>query len=352
MRNAPSRTTAAGNATYASERMSPAAGYLEVCTSSRLHFGLWTLSRQAARRYGGVGAMVTQPRLRLRLEPAAGFGVAGLLADRVGEAACRWSRFYGRPLPDCRLRLLEAPALHVGLGVGTQLALATARLLHAWWNEPLPPPPVLARSVGRGRRSAVGVYGFLGGGLIVESGKSPGEWLSPLEARVFLPDSWRFLLVRPRCERGLCGSDEEEALARCAERGDELAGALAETARTSLLPAARDGNFAAFAQALARYSALAGDCFRFVQGGRYGSEVIRRLVHWLEHQQVPAFGQSSWGPTLFVLMPDQHSAESLAQTIREELPHESLELVITAPANKEAQLLSAGKPSADDCNEP
>ena len=52
-------------------------------------------------------------------------------------------------------------------------------------------PAELAQSVGRGLRSAVGTYGFVHGGMIAERGKLPGEVISPLDARVVLPEDWR-----------------------------------------------------------------------------------------------------------------------------------------------------------------
>ena len=42
----------------------------------------------------------------------------------------------------------------------------------------------LTRLTGRGRRSAVGTYGFVQGGFLVETGKVPGESLAPLALRI------------------------------------------------------------------------------------------------------------------------------------------------------------------------
>ena len=66
-------------------------------------------------------------------------------------------------------------------------------------------PQELALSVGRGLRSAVGTYGFVFGGLIVEQGKLPDEPISPLDCRIDLPEAWRFVLVRPLGLTGIAG---------------------------------------------------------------------------------------------------------------------------------------------------
>ena len=50
----------------------------------------------------------------------------------------------------------------------------------------MPPLDVdeLAHTAGRAKRSAVGLYGFLHGGLIVEAGRLPHDAVSPLVAAV------------------------------------------------------------------------------------------------------------------------------------------------------------------------
>ena len=55
----------------------------------------------------------------------------------------------------------------------------------------------IARRVGRGERSAVGVHGFDRGELVVEGGKRPGEDVSPVLARLELPTAWRVVLFTP-----------------------------------------------------------------------------------------------------------------------------------------------------------
>ena len=50
---------------------------VRIIAPSRLHFGLWSLGGDGTRRFGGVGAMVQQPALRLlAIETPAVSGVA------------------------------------------------------------------------------------------------------------------------------------------------------------------------------------------------------------------------------------------------------------------------------------
>ena len=146
-----------------------------------MHFGLFALAAapddveaafdtDARRSYGGVGVMVAHPCITLRIRAAQGFRVTGELSERTGTFARRWAEFYGQSLDNLELATIDAPPDHVGLGTGTQLGLAIAAGLGAFHGQPLPPVEELARSVGRGLRSAIGAYGFTMGGLIVERG--------------------------------------------------------------------------------------------------------------------------------------------------------------------------------------
>src|SRR5262245_47692582 len=103
---------------------------VQVTAPSRLHFGLWSLAG-AGRQFGGVGAMIEQPGLKLELAPAEQFVAGGPLADRAKRFAAHWAAFHRAALPACEIRLLAAPPEHVGLGTGTQLGLAVAAGLNA-----------------------------------------------------------------------------------------------------------------------------------------------------------------------------------------------------------------------------
>src|SRR5262245_12854177 len=184
---------------------------ISVTAPSRLHFGLWSLGGAEARQFGGVGAMVQQPALRLSLQAAERLEATGPVAERAGVFARCWGELHGTPDLACRIVVQDALPEHAGLGSGTQLALAVAAGLNALCGLPSQSAQELALSVGRGLRSAVGTYGFVFGGLIVEQGKLPEEPISPLDCRIDLPEAWRFVLVQPRSMAGLAGEDEIDA---------------------------------------------------------------------------------------------------------------------------------------------
>jgi beta-RFAP synthase len=257
------------------------------------------------RNFGGVGLMVDQPGLGLRVEPADDWAGAGPLADRaVGFAR----RFVGtlpakeqRPF---RVTVECAPGEHTGLGVGTQLGLAVAKAIavetgHSDWAA-----TELAVRVGRGERSAIGVHGFDHGGLIVEGGKRPGEAVSPLVARLAVPAEWRVLVYSPPGDAAWQGGRERQAFARLAEAGPSPAEteALCRIVLTGMLPALAVADPEGFGEAVYEFNARVGDAFAPVQGGRYGSPAAAALVTRLRGLGVKGVGQSSWGPTVFAVV--------------------------------------------------
>ncbi|NLY02179.1 MAG: hypothetical protein GXY83_39345 [Rhodopirellula sp.] len=299
---------------------------VRVFAPSRLHFGMLSIHRAGGRRFGGIGAMVDVPGLHIAVESARHLEVAGLLAERTRQIAERLAASGGET--QCRIEVIQAPREHIGLGTGTQLSMAVAAGLNALAGRPPLDAIQLARCVGRGERSAVGLYGFVHGGVLFERGKADGEEISPLVARVELPSEWRFVLLCPRGVVGLSGDAERQAFASLPPAPEERAAKLDRLARESLLPAAERADFDGFSDALYEFGYLAGLSFAQEQGGPFAGRRLASLVA-LARRFARGVGQSSWGPTLFALCRDQQSAERFRQRILDATAGESLDTWIS-----------------------
>ncbi|MFO0841006.1 MAG: hypothetical protein U0797_01225 [Gemmataceae bacterium] len=267
--------------------------------------------------------MIDAPGLSLRVEPSNGWSAEGPLAERALEFAYRAVglapavRTAGinpaAHLPPRRIIVESAPREHVGLGVGTQLGLAVARGLAASWGIEAS-VPALAKSVGRGLRSALGVYGFEQGGVLVEAGKVNNE-LSPLVARLPFPEAWRVVFVVPSTATGRHGAEERAAFER-------LTAPLAATESLSrlvllgMLPALAAGDLEEFGEAVHDFNARSGEMFAPAQGGIYGNTEVADLISWLRSQGVRGVGQSSWGPGVFAVVGDEDQGQCLAARVR------------------------------------
>lgn len=287
-----------------------------VTAPSRIHFGLMSFGGAAGRQFGGVGLMIDRPGLLVWFKAAREFSTKGLLANRIETFARRWQAYHRlEALPECAIEVPLAPREHIGLGVGTQLAMSVAAGLSRFIGLPQQTPLELASSVGRGHRSAVGAYGFVLGGLIAERGKLPGEPVSPLDCHLHLPEAWRVLLVCPRHVAGLASDEEVKAFANLPPVPDEVTARLATIARDQLLPAAAQGDFAAFASAVYEYGRLSGECFAALQGGPYNGARLAALVRMLQRLGVVGVGQSSWGPTIFGILANPLEATRVCEAL-------------------------------------
>jgi len=315
---------------------------VHVRAPSRLHFGMFSFGRTDVPQFGGVGVLVEPPSIELSIHPADQFVVYGDHTPRVEQFARAFANSRQLPgVPACEIEV-SAPPDHIGLGVGTQLGLAVAAGLNRFLDLLDTPSAELAASVGRGARSAVGTHGFDRGGLIVDRGKIPGQSLGGCARRLEIPDTWRFVLARAvTTDRGLAGEPEREAFMRLPPVPPDVTTRLWQIVDDQMLPAIERADCDGFSDAVFRFNHLAGECFAPIQGGPFANPATERLVHAIREFGVPGAGQSSWGPTVFAITPDEHQAHKLASWLREQPQLAYEHIVIARPNNIGAQLSSS-----------
>jgi beta-ribofuranosylaminobenzene 5'-phosphate synthase len=295
---------------------------------ARLHLGMLDVAGGGGRRFGGLGVAVSRPATVVEASASDELIVEGPDAERGLTVArrCREALGLAGGTGGARIRVLEAIPAHVGLGSGTKLALAIAAAVAALAGQN-PEPRAVARAAGRGARSAVGLWTFVLGGLVVEGGVRPGvEQVAPLLARHAMPDDWYCVLAIPSAEPGLSGPAEEEAFARL--RPDATSAALiAQLVLTSLLPGLADRDLTEFGAALTRLQRLVGEAFAPVQGGVFHPRA-GALVDALLRLGAAGAGQSSWGPAVYGVVGGEEAGRELVRRMKAELPDAGrLELV-------------------------
>jgi beta-ribofuranosylaminobenzene 5'-phosphate synthase len=283
---------------------------------ARLHMGMLDVAGDRARRFGGFGVALSRPAAVVEATPSDDISAEGPDAERALAVATRCRDALGLP-GGARVRVLEAIPAHVGLGSGTKLALAvTAAVAELAGRQP--EPQAIARAAGRGARSAVGLWTFVLGGLVVEGGvRSGSDQAAPLLARHAVPDEWRCVLAIPEAEPGLSGRAEEEAFKRL--RPDpERAALIAQLVLTSLLPGLAEGDLSEFGGALTHVQRLVGESFASVQGGVFHPRA-GPLVDALLRFGAAGAGQSSWGPAVYGVVGDEQTGHELARRMADEL---------------------------------
>jgi beta-ribofuranosylaminobenzene 5'-phosphate synthase len=287
---------------------------IRVEAPARLHLGMLAVAGGGARRFGGLGVSVSRPAVILEAQPADELSVEGAEAERALTFARRSRDALGLA-GGAHLRVLEAIPPHVGLGSGTKLALAVAQAL-ATLHARSVDAPALAQAAGRAARSAVGMWTFALGGLVVEGGVRHGaERPAPLLMRHAVPDEWRIVLVVPNAEPGLSGVAEAQAFGRLVPSAERTA-AVAQIVLTSLLPALVERDLEEFGGALTRVQQLVGDAFAAVQGGRFHPRA-GALVDALLGGGAAGAGQSSWGPAVYGVVGSETAGRELARRMEE-----------------------------------
>lgn len=282
--------------------------------SPRLHFGVLDLRGSRGRWFGGIGAAMAKPTLLVSASHADTLVADGEDAARALESA-RLFLAHHHLRGGAVVRVHRALPAHVGLGSGTQLALAVGRALAELFGVETD-ARALARAVGRGKRSAIGTWTFDDGGLVVEGGRRAGsDECGPLIARVPIPSTWWCVVAIPEGVPGISGAGEADAFARLPAPPEHDVERVAHIVLMSLLPALADADLAGFGRALTQVQEITGRWFASVQGGTFApgpsAELVRQMAEW----GASGVGQSSWGPAVYGIVEGADAGHRLADRV-------------------------------------
>jgi len=318
-----------------------------VAVGGRLHFGFLNLSLAHERLYGSLGVALDEPRTVVAAEPAD--------AVRCDHDAGREYARRAVELLDVRgadVTVERTLPRHVGLGSGTQLALAVlAAVACAHGREPR--VRERAPELGRGGRSGVGVATFSSGGFVLDAGhpterftadRPPeGEWsVPPVAARHEVPDDWRFVVALPDAEPGRNGDAEDASMRSVVERADPaLADEIATVVTRRVLPALATDDHEAFGAAVAEVGRLNGAWYADQQGGVYRPPVGRVVSVLSDSAAIAGAGQSSWGPAVYGVTTADRAAAA-REAAREALSAADVggEVLVAEPRNRGARIES------------
>jgi beta-RFAP synthase len=300
---------------------------------ARLHLGFIDVSGSLGRRFGSLGLTLEEFSTVVDLRQAPAFEASGEDTERASACLRRLLDDYDPP-SSVRLSVLRAIPEHVGLGSGTQLALAVGRAFAALFDIPLPVATLAAR-LDRGARSGIGIGAFEEGGFVVDGGRGASGGYPPVISRMPFPANWRVLLVFDRTQRGL-HSEAERAAFRAAQAFPQATAAhLAHLVLMRIMPALTEEDFNTFAHALGEIQRTVGDYFAAAQGGRFTSPAVAQVLAWLESKGIAGVGQTSWGPTGFAIVDSEVRAQALMREARERYARvEALEFAVVAARNR------------------
>jgi beta-ribofuranosylaminobenzene 5'-phosphate synthase len=304
---------------------------IEVRTCARLHLGLLDNNGDQGRLYGSIGLAVNRPNLILRAETAEELHVEGAEVSRITAYAQRFIGRYGIP-KGAHLNLLSGIPAHVGLGSGTQLGLAVGTVLARLAGLSLSIGDI-ALAVERGMHSGIGIATFQHGGFVLDGGhrifKDPAAasgtrksrqiesgCVPPLLFRHPMPGDWHFVVVIPDAGPGFSGEKEHSAFLQLPVAPSSVVEKISWVLLMKMLPALVEKDIANFGEALTSIQCMVGDCFASVQGGRFATPVLGKLVEFLLEKGAAGAGQSSWGPTVYGLIEGKEQSRQLQQQVQ------------------------------------
>ena len=313
--------------------------HVSITTGARLHFGPLSVSAPAGGRFGGVGVMIDFPRTVLTAYEASADLIRGdeLTEKRVIEFLDR----VRTAIPDhyrvpCEIDVTETIPSHCGFGSGTQLGLAVALAASIVAKEPDPSLEELALRVGRGLRSAVGLYGFQQGGFLVDGGRVESNKLGTLVTRSDFPEDWRFVLASPQQAIGLSGDAEQSAFARQSAMPKLLTAELCRIVLMEWLPSVIEADFARCGDSMFEYGKAVGEFFSPTQGGVFAHPRMAAWADKIRQRGIPGVAQTSWGPTLAALCSSDAMAQQLHGDFAGDATWNDCSFQIVSPLNRGA----------------
>jgi beta-RFAP synthase len=325
---------------------------ITVVTGGRLHMGFFDLHGGVGRKFGSIGLSLTEPNLKISVSTSEKLRVFGTpsVADSTLEKASSIAQVLLEKLNITNaitIDIVQHISEHSGLGSGTQLALAIGAAIRKLHHLNLTTEQI-ALLTGRGGRSGIGIAAFDKGGLLIDGGRTTrinatsshlkSARVPPLIARYDFPSDWRILLIFDSSQPGIHGENELLAFSQLPEFPENLAAHLCRYVLMQAMPALVEHDLTAFGNSIQALQCHVGDYFAPAQGGRYASQLVGSVLHYLDDIGVACFGQSSWGPTGFAIFENDTEAEKLLKQLKMKFTNENLSWKICSARNHGAEL--------------
>jgi beta-RFAP synthase len=305
---------------------------VSVIAPARLHMGFIDLSGSLGRHFGSIGVALNEISTRLSITAANQLIVKGPSSTRAMKCAkvlCHELKVSEQLLIEIDSAIPE----HVGLGSGTQMALAIGSALNAYYELQLNTREI-AQLTERGMRSGIGIGIFEQGGLVVDGGRGEQTITPPVISHMDIPEEWRFILVFDQRGQGLHGEQEKNAFKELPPFPHQEAARLCYLLLMQGLPAVSEQNIKLFGDVITQLQQSVGEHFASVQGGVFTSLEVAKVMQWLEKQGAVAIGQTSWGPTGFCAVDNSEKADSLVLQVQQRFAHFSnLSFVVVSARN-------------------
>lgn len=286
------------------------ANMVAVIAPARLHMGFFDLQGGVARKFGSLGLSIDAPYTQIVLTKSDQTIIDANCSENDAKIIENIVNFL-KIKQKFSLDILQSIPQHVGLGSGTQMALAIGAGLNALFDLNLTVSQI-AKVSKRGARSGIGIAAFEQGGVLVDDGKMSKE-LPEIALRQAFSEDWRVLLITDSAYTGIHGEAELQAFQSLKPAQHSLR----DMVFGHMMPALECSDLLTFGVHMATLQAYNGAYFAPIQGGHYASQDVAAVLQWLQRKGVACMGQSSWGPTGFAVVENAEIANKLLQQLQQ-----------------------------------
>jgi len=260
----------------------------------RIHMGFYRFLDEPF-IYGSLGAAIEIPQFTLTVKECDKLSIEAS-SDYAKELIKHVSDYLG--VRDVCVSLSGYVKHHVGLGSTTRIVMAA--LVGITTLKRMDVNVIdLAFKLGRGKVSSVGIYSFMYGNLVVDTGfkvsNSSRGYPKPLVI-IPIPRDWYVVIALPEDRIGLREDEENKILSNVEVFHDQSD--LYKHVVT-LMTAAMHKDFKLFSESLRNIQLLTGKYFSKYQGGIFCCDVSYDIIKIMEENGIKGVGQSSWGPTVY-----------------------------------------------------
>ncbi len=324
-------------------------------TPSRLHITLIDLNGTVGRIDGGVGLTIEEPKLILEAIPQdEGFDIVfreseNLSAELMEDYRNKIRNTFKRTADFLKIdsgfkfEVKRAYPAHSGLGSGTQLSLAVAKLILNL-NDYDMKASQMARIVGRGGTSGIGVQAFHRGGFIVDGGHKIDEkpdflpssaskaLPAPLIARYDFPQDWNVILAIPNVPAGASGQKEVNIFQDCCPIDLEEVQKLSHLILMKMMPSVIERDLDSFGYVINEIQDIG---FKKIEV-EFQDTIINEIIENMREAGAAGVGMSSFGPTIYAVT--DTNIKNISKVAQSTMKEVGGKVIVTKAKNSGAEI--------------
>lgn len=272
--------------------------HLTIKSPARIHLGFLELDPFSLRNFGSLGLAVSGFDTKISLHASKKFSISGekkeIVEHYLGKMGVFWKT---KPF---KINIIKNTPSHIGLGSGTQLALSTGYLVNKFFCKNFSIEKI-ALQMNRGKRSGIGIGCFKNGGFLIDGGKEKNsKTVPPIIFNSNFPSEWRLLLIFDKELIGIHGKKEIDEFQKISVK-KSFSNENCRNLVLNVMPGIIEKNFQLFCLGIQKIQENTARIFNKSQGGMYTSKKVQKIFKHFKEIGMNGFGQSSWGPTGFVL---------------------------------------------------